>query len=179
LTSKLRIVDEEGRDRPPGEVGEIVLKSPGNMAGYWNQPALTAEVLRDGWVHTGDLAWRDEAGYVYLVDRKNDMIVTGAFNVYPREVEDVLYRHPAVREAAVVGIPHEKGGEAVVAFVALDRDGHCTAEELIELCRENLASYKKPVEVHVLPELPKTSIGKISRRTLRDPYWKGRPRQVA
>jgi acyl-CoA synthetase (AMP-forming)/AMP-acid ligase II len=179
LDVQLRIIDTEGKEVPVGVVGEIILKSPGNMMGYWNQPDLTAQVMRDGWVHTGDLARRDEAGYVYLVDRKHDMIISGAFNIYPREIEEVLYLHPAVHEAAVIGIPHEKWGEAPAAFVSLWPDASCTAQDLIAWCGSQLASYKKPIEVNFLPDLPKSPVGKILRRALRDPYWVGRTRQIA
>lgn len=178
LDVRLRIVDAKGGDVPRGEVGEITVASPGNMLGYWGQPELSAEVLRDGWVHTGDLAWQDDEGYVFLVDRKHDMINTGGFNVYPREVEEVLYQHPAVREAAVVGVPDDRWGEAIAAFVALRPEARCTEPELIEFCRTRLAGYKKPTRVEFLPDLPKSAVGKISRRDLREPFWVGRSRRI-
>lgn len=178
LDVQLRIVDERFADLPDGEIGEIALLSPGNMSGYWNQPELTARVLRDGWVLSGDLAYRDADGYVYLVDRKDDKIITGALNVYPKEVEDVLYAHPAVREVAVAGIPDERWGEAITAFVSL-RPGCALSEaELLEHCRGRLADYKRPRRVIFLEDLPKTSVGKLSRRLVSAPYWQGRDRRV-
>ncbi len=175
---RLKLVDATGADVPAGAVGEIILSSPGNMSGYWNNPQLTAETLRDGWVWTGDMARRDEEGYVYLVDRRSEMIVSGGFNVYPREVEEVLYGHPAVREAAVAGIPDPRWGEAVTAFVALHHGAACSEAELVRLCEQRIASYKKPKFVHFLDELPKTSAGKISRRALADRFWSGRDRRI-
>jgi acyl-CoA synthetase (AMP-forming)/AMP-acid ligase II len=178
LDVELRIVDEAMRELPPGEVGEIALRSPGNMMGYWRQPELTAQTLRDGWVLSGDLGRKDDAGYVFLVDRKDDKIVTGGFNVYPREVEDVLYRHPAVREAAVVGVPDDRWGEAITAVVALRQDKACSAGELIEFCGAHLAGYKKPKSILIRDELPKSPVGKILRRAVREPFWAGKARQI-
>lgn len=178
LDVRLRIVDESGRDVADGEVGEIALSSPGNMLGYWNQPELTARTLKDGWVYTGDLGRRDAEGYVYLVDRKDDKIITGGFNVYPREVEDVLHAHDAVLEAAVVGIPDDRWGESIAAFVVV-RPGMATAEEdLSRFCESRLAGYKKPKQYFFLQSLPKTAVGKISRRALAEPYWNGLSRRV-
>ncbi|HZT51349.1 MAG TPA: AMP-binding protein [Stellaceae bacterium] len=175
---RLRIVDPAGRDVAAGEIGEIILSSPGNMLCYWNNRQLTAETLRDGWVWTGDMGRRDEEGFVYLVDRRSEMIVTGGFNVYPREVEEVLYEHPAVREAAVAGVPDPRWGEAVAAFVALHRGAACTEAELLGFCDARIAHYKKPKSVRFLDDLPKTSAGKISRRALADPFWSGRDRRI-
>jgi acyl-CoA synthetase (AMP-forming)/AMP-acid ligase II len=174
----LRIVDDSGNDVPSGEVGEIILSSPGNMAGYWNNPQLTAATIKDGFVWTGDMARRDAEGFVHLVDRRNDMIITGGFNVFPREVEEVLYAHPAVREAAVAGVPDERWGEAVTAFVALHPGASATEAELIAACAARLAHYKRPKAVHFLDALPKTSAAKISRRELTDRYWSGRRRRI-
>jgi acyl-CoA synthetase (AMP-forming)/AMP-acid ligase II len=137
------------------------------MAQYWGLPKETAETLVDGWVRTGDVARRDEEGYLYIVDRKKDVIITGAFNVYPKEVEDVLYRHPAVADAAVVGVPDAEWGEAIKAFVVLRPQAACTAEELVQLCREHLASYKKPRVVEFVDSLPMSPVGKIMRRALK------------
>jgi acyl-CoA synthetase (AMP-forming)/AMP-acid ligase II len=148
------------------------------MVGYWKDPELTAQTLRNGWVHTKDMAKVDEDGYVYIVDRKGDMIISGGFNIYPSEVENVLYEHRSVFEAAVIGVPDDVWGESVKAVVVL-RDGMAaTEEELIEHCRQNLASYKKPKSVEFVSELPKNPYGKILRRKLREKYWGGQTRMV-
>lgn len=178
LDVELRIVDDNLKELPPGEVGEIAIRSPGNMMGYWRQPELTARVLRDGWVLSGDLGRKDAAGYVFLVDRKDDKIITGGFNVFPREVEDVLYAHPAVREAAVVAVPDERWGEAITGVVALRPGATCTEAELIEFCGQHLAGYKKPKQVLIRDELPKSPVGKILRRAVREPFWAGKTRQI-
>lgn len=174
----LRIVDDAFADVAPGEVGEIALLSAGNMAGYWNQPELTARVLRDGWVLTGDLGRCDADGYLYLVDRKDDKIITGALNVYPREVEEVLHQHPDVKEAAVAGIPDERWGEAIAAFVVLRPNAGVTADALSEFCAAKLAGYKKPKRYFFVDALPRTAIGKISRRSLANPFWEGKARRI-
>ncbi|MBI1959730.1 MAG: AMP-binding protein [Candidatus Rokubacteria bacterium] len=175
---RVRILDDEGRDVPVGEVGEACVRAPWMMARYWNLPELTRETIRDGWLHFGDLARMDADGYVSLVDRKGDMIITGGFNVYPREVEEVLYQHPAVLEAAVVGVPDEKWGEAVRAVVAL-REGMTVAPEtLLAFTRERLAPFKVPKAVELLPALPKTPVGKISRRDVKARYWAGQERMI-
>ncbi len=174
----IRILNEEGREVRPGEIGEIVVKSSQGMIGYWQAPELTQETIKDGWIHTRDMGYMDEQGYLYLVDRKSDMIITGGFNVYPREVEEILYQHPAVMEAAVVGVPDDIWGEAIKAFVVL-RSGHsATEEELISFCKERLASYKKPKSVKFVDSLPKSPVGKVVRRILKEPYWTGKDRQI-
>ncbi len=163
-----RIVDEEGNDVPVGEVGELIIRGPQVMKGYWNRPEETANTLRDGWLYTGDMAKMDEDGYFYIVDRKKDMIIAGGFNIYPREVEDVLFEHPAVKEAAVVGVPDPYRGETVKAFIVL-KDGHTVTEaELDKFCRENLAAYKVPRIYEFRTELPKTMVGKVLRRQLQE-----------
>ena len=144
VTMELRLVDDDMDEVPQGEVGEIAVRSVNNMAEYWRLPEETAATLVDGWLRTGDMAVRDEDGYLHIVDRKKDVIITGAFNVYPKEVENVLYQHPAVAQAAVVGVPDEEWGETIKAVVVLKPDATRTAEELIGLCRDNLADYKKP-----------------------------------
>lgn len=166
----MKIVDVETgeRDLPPGEAGELVLKSPDIMLGYLNLPEETSRVIRGGWLYTGDIARMDEDGYFYLVERKKDLIITGGFNVYPREVEDVLYEHPAVKEACVVGVPDEYRGEVVKAFVVLREGQVATAEEIIAHCRRHLVPYKVPREVEFRSELPKSAIGKVLRRELRE-----------
>ena len=168
MTMEMRLLDDEGRDVKPGEVGQIAIRSINNMAEYWNLPEQTAETVFDGWVWTGDMARQDEDGFYYLVDRKKDVIITGAFNVYPKEVEDVLYLHPAVSQCAAVGVPDEEWGEIIKAFVVLRSDQTATAQELIELCKANLASYKKPRQVIFVETLPLSPVGKVMRRALRD-----------
>ncbi|MFI5048071.1 MAG: long-chain fatty acid--CoA ligase [Acidimicrobiia bacterium] len=164
----VRILDDEGAEVPPGESGEIAVRGPMVVAGYWNQPEATAGAMPDGELRTGDIGFMDERGWVYVVDRKKDMIIASGYKVWPREVEDVLYTHPAVREAAVVGVPDSYRGETVKAFVSLRPGSDASAEELIGFCRERLAAYKYPRMVEVIDELPKTATGKILRRELRD-----------
>lgn len=163
-----RVVDLESgtRELLPGEAGELVIKGPQVMKGYWNNEQETRIALREGWLYTGDIAMKDEDGYFYIVGRKKDLIITGGFNVYPKEVEEVLYRHPMVQEAAVVGIPDGYRGEAVKAFVVLKQGEECSAEELIALCRAHLTAYKVPRSVEFREALPKTTVGKILKRTL-------------
>ncbi|GBD30393.1 Long-chain-fatty-acid--CoA ligase [bacterium HR32] len=162
-----QVVDPEtGVPLPVGEVGELCVRGPQVMAGYRNQPEETARALRDGWLHTGDMARMDEDGFFYMVDRKKEMINVGGLKVFPREVEEVLYRHPAVREAAAVGVPDPARGEVVKAFVTLKPGAQATEEELVAFCRQHLAPHKVPRSVEFRPELPKTLIGKVLRRAL-------------
>lgn len=173
VDADLRIADDDGNPVAPGEVGEIQLDAPLRMAGYFRADELNAEMTTpDGWLRTRDMGRIDERGYLYLVDRRSDMIITGGYNVYPREVEDVLCEHPAVGECAVVGAPDEKWVEAVTAFVAL-RDGHEASEgELIDFVRARLAPHKAPKRVLFTEQIPKSAVGKILRRALREPLWK-------
>ncbi len=166
----VRIVDLEtgARDLPLGEAGELLVRGPQLMKGYWNQPEETAETLRDGWLHTGDIATMDEDGCLYIVERKKDLIIASGFNVYPREVDEVLYMHPAVLEAAAIGVPDTYRGESVKAFVVLRPGATATDQEIIAFCRERLASFKAPRQVEFREELPKSQIWKILRRALRD-----------
>ena len=170
LGTDSRIVDVETgtQELPPGEAGELLVRGPQVMAGYWNQPDETAQVLRDGWLYTGDIATVDEDGYFYIVDRKKDMILTAGFNVYPREVEEVLYQHDKVLEAAVIGLPDKVRGEKVTAYVVLKPAEMATAQELRSFCRERLAHYKEPRAVHFRDELPKSMAGKVLRRVLQE-----------
>ncbi|MFI7128993.1 long-chain fatty acid--CoA ligase [Nonomuraea sp. NPDC050153] len=161
---EMRIVTEDGRETPRGEIGEIVVRGPNVMKGYWNDPAATAEAVRDGWFHTGDLGRVDADGYFYLVDRRRDVIIRGGYTVYPREVEEVLYEHPAVRQAAVFGVPHPGLGEEVEAVVALRAPVTC--EELRDFVRERVAAYKYPRRVSFVDELPMSPTGKILKRAL-------------
>jgi long-chain acyl-CoA synthetase len=164
------VVDDEGRILPVGEVGELAIKGPQVMKGYWKMEEETKKVLINGWLLTGDMAKMDEDGYFYIVDRKKDMIIAGGYNIYPREVEEVLYEHPAVVEAAVVGVPDPYRGETVKAFIALKPEykGKVNEEEIIQFCKERLAAYKVPRLVEFRDELPKSAVGKILRRVLRD-----------
>ena len=173
---RMRVVDADGAEVPAGVVGEIVIAGHNIMKGYWRNPEATAEAMMKGegeagggWFRTGDLAKVDEDGYFYIVDRKKDMIIRGGFNVYPREVEEVLYEHPAVAEAAVIGIPHDELGEEIGAAVALKVDGAVTAEELIAFTRDRIAPYKYPRHIWMVPGLPKGPTGKILRREVKYP----------
>lgn len=175
LGVEVKLVDEEGMEVTPNQVGELIVRGPNVMKGYLNNPEATQEALRNDWLYTGDMASQDEDGYYYIVDRKKDMINVGGYNVYPREVEEVLYQIPGVLEAAVVGLPDENYGEKVAAYVVpQDADlvpqagRNLTAETVLEHCRQHLAKYKLPSEVNILTELPKNSTGKILRRVLRD-----------
>ncbi len=163
-----KIVDLETgtRELPPGEAGELIIKGPQVMKGYWNRPDETALVLREGWLYTGDIARRDADGYFQIVDRKKDMIIAGGFNIYPRDVEEVLYQHPKIKEAVVAGVPDEYLGEVVKAYVVLKEGETATEQEIIEFCRQNLAKYKVPRIVEFRKDLPKTMVGKILRRVL-------------
>ena len=174
----VRIADENGEILPAGEVGEITIRTEANMAGYWNNPEATARALRDGWVYTGDMARMDEDGYVYLVDRKNDLIVSGGLNVYPSEVERVLETHPSVFECAVIGVPDDKWGEAIKAIVVVRTGATPTAEELIQHCEGRIADFKRPKSVDFADTLPRNLTGKILRREVRDKYWAGRDRKI-
>jgi long-chain acyl-CoA synthetase len=162
------VVDVETGERalPPGEVGELVVSGPQVMKGYWNMPEETEKVLRNGWLHTGDIARMDEDGYFYIVDRKKDMIVASGYNVYPREIEEVLFEHPHVSEAVAVGVPDEYRGETVAAFVVKRPGSSVTEEEILAFCKERLAPYKAPKSVEFRDELPKSTVGKMLRRVL-------------
>lgn len=165
---EVAIMDEEGGRLAPGEVGEVCIRSRGVMLGYWREPELTAETIRDGWLLTGDLGTLDEDGYLFIVDRKKDLIIRGGFNVYPRDVEDALLEHPAVEMAGVIGLPDPVRGEEVVAFVSVRPGSEVGAEELIEFSKERLSAYKYPREVRIVPAIPLTPIGKVDRKALRE-----------
>jgi acyl-CoA synthetase (AMP-forming)/AMP-acid ligase II len=175
---EVRIVDPLGRDLPPGEVGEIIIRSGLNMVGYWRRPEDTAKTLRDGWLHTGDAGYRDAEGYVYIHDRVKDMIVSGAENIYPAEVESALFGHPAIADVAVIGVPDEKWGEAVKAVIVLKPGASAEAAEIIAFARTRIAAYKAPKTVDFVDVLPRNPSGKLLKRELRKPYWEGRDRQV-
>ncbi len=165
---QMKIFDEKDRELPPGEVGEIVIRGHNVMKGYYKRPGPTAEAMRGGWFHTGDLGRMDESGYFYVVDRKKDLIIRGGLNIYPREVEDVLLAHPAVAEVAVVGAPDEVMGEEIKAFVVLEQDEAVDAEDLIEYGRKRMAAYKYPRYIEFRTELPKDATGKIIKRQLKE-----------
>jgi acyl-CoA synthetase (AMP-forming)/AMP-acid ligase II len=176
--AQVRIRSEDGRDLPPDAEGEICVSAPWTTPGFWNRPDLDRERLRSGWLHTGDLGRSDEAGYIYLADRKEDKIITGGFNVYPAEVEGTMVEHAAVAECAVFAVPDAKWGEAIRAAVTLHPGANATPEELIAFAKEHLARFKVPKAIDVVPQLPKTAVGKILRRALREPHWKDRDREV-
>jgi len=179
LTVEVKIVDTDDTELPPGEVGEIAARGPNIMKGYWNKPEETAHALRGGWMHTGDMGYMDEEGFLYIVDRLKDMIISGGENVYSVEVEAALYQHPAVAVCAVIGIPHTQWGEAVHAIVVLREGQSVTAEALSEHCHTRIAGYKCPRSIEIRHEpLPMNGAGKILKRELRAPYWDGKSRAV-
>jgi len=175
---EVKIFDENDNELPSGKMGEIVVRGEVVMKGYWKNPKATAETLRGGWLHTGDLGIMDEKGYVYILDREKDMIISGGENIYSREIEDVILKHPAVHEVAVIGVPDETWGEAIKAIVATKEGQKVTGEEIINFCKEYLASYKKPKSVEFINEVPKNPYGKVLKRELREKYWAGEARRV-
>lgn len=175
----VRVFNQDGQEMPPGEIGEVVVRGPNVMPGYWNKPEQTAAVLRHGWYYTGDLGYMNAQGYVFLVDRAKDMIISGGENVYSTEVEEVLYKHPAVLEAAVFGVPDEKWGEAVHAVVVPRPQHAVDMAMLIAFCRQHIAGYKVPKHIELRSEpLPKSGPGKILKRELRAPFWAGQTTQI-
>jgi acyl-CoA synthetase (AMP-forming)/AMP-acid ligase II len=170
IGARTRIVDADDRLVPAGTVGEIACRGPGIMDGYWGDPDASAHALRGGWMHTGDMGFHSEDGYLYITDRLKDMIVSGGENVYPREVEDAMYEHPDVREVAVIGIPHERWGESVHAVVVTAQGTSSQPDWLLDHCRERLARYKVPRSVEFVDELPRNATGKVLKRVLREPY---------
>jgi fatty-acyl-CoA synthase len=178
LGTEVRVVDEHDRPMASGELGEIAARGPQLMRGYWNMPEETSEVLRGGWMHTGDAGIFDDEGYLYVRDRVKDMIVSGGENVYPREIEQVLFQHPAVADAAVIGVPDERWGETVRAVVVLRPGAEASPDALMEFCRGRIADYKRPRSVTFLDELPRNPSGKVLKRELRAAAWAGRRRLV-
>ena len=168
----VRVVDENDRDVKPGEMGEIIARGPNVMKGYWKRAEETAEALKGGWLRTGDVGTVDKDGYIYVVDRRKDLIISGGENISPHEVEDVLHMHPAVHECAVVGIPDERWGEQVKAVVVLRKGTEAGEQEIIGFCAHHLARYKMPRSIDFVEGLPKDPVGKIQKRLLRDRYWK-------
>ena len=177
--TEVRIVDADGVEVPRGTVGEVVVRGPNVMQGYWNQPELTAQAIRDGWMHTGDGAWMDVDGFIFIADRLKDMIVSGGENVYSAEVENVLAQHPGVAACAVIGIPSDRWGESVHAVVVPRAGYDVRIEELIAYCKGLIAHYKCPRSVEFTAALPMSGAGKVLKMTLREPYWRGRERGVA
>ena len=175
---EIRVVDGEGRDCASGTVGEIVMRGDPVMKGYWNRPEATAEAIRDGVFHSGDAGYFDANGYLFIHDRVKDMIVSGGENIYPAEVESVLYSHPAVADVAVIGVPDDKWGETVKAIVVRKPGAALTGEELIDYCRDRIAGYKRPRSVDFVDALPRNPTGKILKAVLREPYWAGKGRRV-
>jgi acyl-CoA synthetase (AMP-forming)/AMP-acid ligase II len=179
LGTEIRVVDSSDRPLPTGAPGEIVARGPQLMRGYWNRPDESAQSLRGGWLHTGDVGCLDDEGYLYVQDRLKDMIVSGGENVYPRAVEDVLFQHPGVADAAVIGVPDERWGEAVKAVVVLRAGMSVTEEELVGFCRGKLGGFERPRSVDFVDALPRNPSGKVLKRVLREPYWADQRRAVA
>lgn len=178
VMAQVRLVDEEDADVPPGAPGEILIRGPHMMRGYWRRPEETASTMRGGWIHTADIARADGDGYIYIVDRAKDMIISGGMNVYSVEVENALMQHPAVREACVIGAPDDKWGEAVSAFVVVREGAALGAEELAGFCSRTLAAYCRPKRIEFVAEIPKTPYGKMDKKAIRQRYWTGQERQV-
>jgi len=175
---RARVVDENDEDITPGEVGEVITQGAGSLLGYWNNPEETCNKIKHGWYYTGDLGTVDDNGYIFLVERKNDKIISGGENIYPIEVENVLYSHPSILEAAVIGVPDEEWGESVKAFVVLHRGESVSEAEIINFCKKNMASYKKPKSVEFIDTLPRNPTGKVLKRNLKENYWKGHNRTI-
>ena len=176
---EMRIIDERGRDLPPGEIGEIIGRGPALMPGYYKRPDLTAQAIVDGWLHTGDLGYADMDGFLYLVDRKKDMIISGGTNVFPKDIEEIIVQHPAVREAAVFGVPHEKWGETPLAAVILSDSEAISAEALRDWVNERVqARYQRVHAVVIMEEFPRSTAGKTLKRVLREPYWSTRDTKI-
>ncbi|WP_354685695.1 AMP-binding protein [Cupriavidus necator] len=175
---RVEILDGNGKILPTGEVGEICVRGDLLMAGYYKAPDKTAETIVDGWLHTGDVGYLDAEGFLHITDRKKDMIITGGFNVYPSEVEQVVWTHPAVQDCAVIGIPHADWGEAVTAVIELNRGAHATEEEILAYCRPKLGGIKTPKKVVFVDALPRSANGKVLKKDVREPYWRDHERRI-
>jgi acyl-CoA synthetase (AMP-forming)/AMP-acid ligase II len=171
-------MDESGKLLAPGEKGEMVVRGPSVMTGYLNDEKASAEARKFGWHHSGDVGYRDEDGYIYIVDRIRDMVVSGGFNIFPFEIEQVLMKHPAVQDCAVIGVPDDKWGEAVKAVVQLNAGAQASADELIAFAKAELGGMKAPKSIDFLDSLPRSAVGKVLKREIRKPYWQGRDRAV-
>lgn len=178
IMSQVRLVNDDDNDVPVGEVGEIIVRGPHMMRGYWKREEETQETIKGGWIYTGDMAWKDEDGFLYIVDRKKDMIISGGMNVYSAEVEFALLQHSSVSQTAVIGVPDEKWGEAIKAVVVLKRDTTATEEEIMAFCRDHLSAYKRPKSIDFVDHLPITPYGKVDKKVLRTKYWAGQERAV-
>lgn len=178
MMANVRVVGSGGQELPRGEVGEITCRAPYVMNEYHGLPDKTAETIHDGWLYTGDIGRMDEDGYIYLLDRKKDMIISGGMNIYTTEVENVLQKHPAVRQVAVIGVPHDDWGESVMALIIAAEGIQVTEEDILEFCIENLSKYKRPKSIKFVSELPLTPYGKIDKKALRKPYWESIGREV-
>ena len=180
FVTRIRVVDTKGIDVPKDSTtsGEIIVASEANMVGYWQKPELTAAIMKDGWMWTGDIATWDEDGYVFIVDRSKDMIISGGENIYSTQVEAAIHKHAGVLECAVIGIPDDEWGESVKAVVVMKPGESATESEIIEVAKAHLASYQKPKSVDFVDSLPKAPTGKILKRDLRDPYWNRKERKV-
>ncbi|HEY7991946.1 MAG TPA: fatty acid--CoA ligase [Stellaceae bacterium] len=175
---EMKIVDADGNEVPDGTVGEVVCRAVKVMKGYWNRPEENARAIRDGWFHSGDAGYRDQDGYYFIYDRVKDMIVSGGENIYPAEVENALYGHPAIQDVAVIGVPDDTWGETVKACVVLKQGANATADELILFARQRIGGFKLPRSVDFMTEIPRNATGKFLKRALREPYWRDRDRQV-
>jgi acyl-CoA synthetase (AMP-forming)/AMP-acid ligase II len=175
---RVEIMNDQGEVLPQGETGEICVRGDLVMKGYHKAPDKTAETIIDGWLHTGDIGHLDAEGYLHITDRKKDMIISGGFNVYPSEVEQVIWAHPAVQDCAVVGVPDEKWGEAVKAVVELNAGQSVSEEELVSLCKEKLGSVRAPKSVEFVVALPRSTVGKVLKKDLREQYWQGLQRKI-
>jgi long-chain acyl-CoA synthetase len=174
----VKVVNPEGTILAPNEIGEICIKSPSNMLGYWKLPDATNDTMRDGWVYTGDAGYKDDDGYLYICDRIKDMIVSGGENIYPAEIESAIMGHPDIVDVAVIGIPDEKWGESVKAVVVLKADTSLSPSEIIDFAKTRIASFKVPKSVDFIEMLPRNAAGKILKKDLRAPYWEGKQRMV-
>jgi acyl-CoA synthetase (AMP-forming)/AMP-acid ligase II len=177
--AEIKLLDDDGSEVKRGESGEVVVRCANIMTGYFKNPEATAETIKDGWLHTGDIAKQDEEGFLYIVDRKKDMIVSGGFNIFPREIEDVLFEHPAVKGAAVIGIPHEKWGEEVKAVVVLHEGKSVEEGELIKFVKERKGSLMAPKTVEFWDGIPLTNLGKVDKKAMRAKFWEGKDRMVS
>jgi acyl-CoA synthetase (AMP-forming)/AMP-acid ligase II len=171
LNVELKVIDDSGHEAGPGQMGEVIARGGHVMKGYWKLPEATSQALKDGWIYTGDIGYRDSKGFLFLVDRKKDMIISGAFNIYPAEIEKILIKHPAVQEVAVIGVPDEKWGEAVKAAVVLQPGAKATQKDLLDYCKQSGAGFRTPKTIDFINEIPRNPYGKVDKKSLRQPYW--------